>query len=604
MESMMKKILLVALLYSALLSCSSGAGGGGVFSSNKVCVLKTYGNGLRDTVDVSIAREKNHYHFQVDKKDLLGLESIEIIPYFEKAEYGDSGYFVLPNGFLFRFDRKSSQSYSLNWQPMPIAGALTPRGCWVEIVKGLQLENTISVVVEDGSYSLRRRFDFKDVEPYEDIIVDYYPLKNVDASYSGMGRTYRRYQLERGKVLPLKERILWNDCLKYAAASPEIRIRQGWKPAPPKILEQTLENEPEMKVAVTFSKVKAIIDSLKSVGVEKAEICLVGWNIRGHDGRWPTALPPDPALGGEAELRSLISYAQDNGYQITCHTNSTDAYTISDLFSEDIIAKNPDGQFATGNQFWSGGKMYKTCLCQMSDIVKNVNSQVRDLGFRGLHYIDVLSCEYHRPCYAEGHAHNRAEQARAAVEHLKDAAAKIGGAASEGPYDFVAEAEDYALYVTFDLQKSKWPEMASEYVPIWNIVYNGIILNNAASDCVNYTIKDADIAMKAIEYGSRPSFYFYSAFKEDGNNWMGNDDLRCGTSDELRRAVNAIAQAWKHQKQLGYLQYEFLDEHKMLTDNVSYSRWSDGSVVICNYSSVPFVYEDIIVEGKSFQLVK
>lgn len=570
----------------------------------RASVVSLYTDGRCDTTVCVLEKQSDFYRFYRRKEDLRSLVSLEIIPEFERAKLGDDGYYVLPNDFLFRFDSKTDQIYSLNSQPMPIAGALTPAGCWLEIVKGLQFENTISIVVKNGVYSLRRRFDFKDVNPYEDIIVDYYPLVGDDASYSGMGRTYRKYQLERGRIRPLKERVLNNEYLKYAAESPEIRIRQGWKPAPPTVLEQTPENEPKMKVAVTFRRVKDIIDSLKSVGVSKAEICLVGWNVRGHDGRWPTALPVEPSLGGEKDLRELIGYSQENGFQITCHTNSSDAYTISDRFSEDIIVKNPDGQFATGKQFWSGGRMYKTCLCQMNEIVSEVNSQVRELGFRGLHYIDVLSCEYHQPCYDKKHPHNRAEQARAAEAHLRDAAQKMGGAASEGPFDFVAGAEDYALYVTFDLKKDKWPSMASEYVPLWHIVYNGIILNNAASDLVNYTIKAPEIAMKAIEYGSRPSFYFYSSFKDDGNNWMGDEDLRCGNASELNSAVKAISRAWEQQRELGYLQYEFLDEHKMLSDYVSYSRWSDGSVVICNYSSKPYLHDNLVIEGNSYLLIK
>ena len=569
-----------------------------------VRVIKTYKDGQCDTTEAILKRTKNYYRFHLSQANLNGIESIELLPDFEKAEFGNNGYYVFPNGFLFRFNRKKSDQYSIFSQPMPIAGALTPSGCWLEIVKGLRMENTLSMVIDEGQYSLRRRFDFREVQPYEDIIVDYYPLTGEDASYSGMGRVYRKYQLERGKVRPLKERIEGNEYLKYASCCPEIRIRQGWKPVPPKVLDQTLENEPEMKVAVTFHRVKDIIDSLKASGIDKAEICLVGWNIRGHDGRWPTAFPPDPALGGEEALRSLIQYAQENGYQITCHTNSTDAYIISEYFSEDIIVKNPDGTPALGREFWSGGKMYKTCLCQMTDIVKEVNSQVKDLGFKGLHYIDVLSCEYHLPCYAESHAHNRAEQASAAAEHLMDAAEKMGGAASEGPYDFVAGNLDYVLYVTFNLKKEKWPALAWEYIPIWHIVYNGIILNNGASDLVNYTIKEPSISLKAIEYGTRPSFYFYSAFRDDGANWIGENDLRCGNDDELHFAINAISKAWTQQKELGYLQYEFLDEHKMLKDSVSYSKWADGSVIVCNYSSKPYCYRNVVIEPESYHLYK
>ena len=127
------------------------------------------------------------------------------------------------------------------------------------IVKGLRMENTLINSVKDGHYSLSYRFDFKDVEPYEDIVIDWYELKGDDANYSGMGRLYRNYQLDRGEVRSYKERAKNNPLLVYAATSPEIRVRTAWKPAPATVRHQTLENEPEMKVACTFDRVKDII---------------------------------------------------------------------------------------------------------------------------------------------------------------------------------------------------------------------------------------------------------------------------------------------------------------------------------------------------------
>ena len=47
-------------------------------------------------------------------------------------------------------------------------------------------------------------------------------------------------------------------------------------------------------------------EAMKNAGIDKAELCLVGWNVRGHDGRWPQAFPVEPALGGEEELHWLI----------------------------------------------------------------------------------------------------------------------------------------------------------------------------------------------------------------------------------------------------------------------------------------------------------
>ena len=189
----------------------------------------------------------------------------------------------------------------------------------------------------------------------------------------------------------------------YAAESPEIRIRLGWKPAPPVVLEQTVKNEPDMKVACDFERVKDLIDELKRQGVDKAEICLVGWNSGGHDERYPQIFPVEKKLGGEEKLRELISYVKENGYQIVCHTNSTDCYSIADTFSEDIVCKTPDGRLVENDTPWSGGRMYHLCPIKALDYAEKDLPKVARLGFEGLHYIDVMSVVPLRECYDKNH---------------------------------------------------------------------------------------------------------------------------------------------------------------------------------------------------------
>ena len=48
-----------------------------------------------------------------------------------------------------------------------------------------------------------------------------------DAGYPEMAKAYRDYQIGRGEVKPLRERIKGNPTLKYAVESPEVRIRQA-----------------------------------------------------------------------------------------------------------------------------------------------------------------------------------------------------------------------------------------------------------------------------------------------------------------------------------------------------------------------------------------
>ena len=101
-----------------------------------------------------------------------------------------------------------------------------------------------------------------------------------------------------------------------------------------------------MKGAGTFERLIDIIDEMMRQGIKKADICLVGWNQKGHDGRFPQMFPVEEALGGEEKLRLAIKKAQDAGYTINAHTNSSDAYSIADSFSKDDMIINSDGSEA------------------------------------------------------------------------------------------------------------------------------------------------------------------------------------------------------------------------------------------------------------------
>ena len=203
---------------------------------------------------------------------------------------------------------------------MPVFGVKNDRECYIAYVSGMSYSYYLNVSHKDGIYRIYPTFETEGEQPYEDICIEYYMLTGDNADYSGMARRYRKCRIDRGDVRPLKDRIKENPALRYTVESPVIRIRCGWKPAPATVLHQTIENEPPMHVACDFDRVGDILDELKAQGVDKAEICLVGWNVKGHDGRWPQAFPVCEELGGEEKLRKVIQKGKDMGYRMTCHT--------------------------------------------------------------------------------------------------------------------------------------------------------------------------------------------------------------------------------------------------------------------------------------------
>lgn len=572
-------------------------------STAQVNVTYTFADKHVETVTYPLVQAGAVQRFRLKASVIpAGVQHIEVLPDFATTRTGEDGYFVMPNGFLGTFRQQDGEQV-LRGNPMPIFGMKNPRHTFVAIVTGMPHAYTLVARAESGVYKLFPRFILDGHGAYDDLAIDYHMLSGRDANYSGMARTYRKYQLDRKACIPLKQRIKTSPELAYAAKSVEIRIRLAWKPAPSPVEEQTLATEPEIKIAVTFDRVGDLLDMLKKQGVRQAEICLVGWNRKGHDGRYPQLFPVEEQLGGEKKLRQLIKKAQDMGYQIVGHTNSTDAYHISEVWDEEYIIKTADQELSK-NACWSGGRTYNICPQRSYErfAVKDLPA-VAKLGFRGVHYIDVLSIVRPRACYDPNHPLNASRSAVWLDKIMRLGKENFGAVASEGPYDFCCGNLDYVLYVSFDSYSRAETEMVDRSVPIWQLVYHGIILSNPFSKTTNYTIKGNLARMKLAEYGGRPLFYFHSTFVTTKRNWMGDEDISCDTDQALAEGVAAIKAGVEDYNTRSHLQTEFMEEHEMLAPDISRTVYSDGSEIVANYSDEDFVYEGRTVGSLSYILV-
>lgn len=524
-----------------------------------------------------------------------GVEYIDIIDESFEAFVDDEGYYVIGDfdgkgSRLCLFNDKKDGERIFKQNLLPLFGVRQKDRTVLVIVEGYKYDFSIVYGIKNGKYYIYPRFHIYGLAPYDDIRLRYVVLQQ-GSGYSEMAVAYRYYQLDAGNCRPLIERMNEREALRYAVESPEIRIRMGWKPAPADILEQTKENEPRMKVACTFDRVCDLVDELSQQGVDKAQICLVGWNSRGHDGRYPQLFPVEESLGGEERLRHLVEYAKNKGYAIVCHTNSTDCYSVAENFSQNMVVKNPDSSLSFRPDIaWSGGRQYHLCPKCALELAKADLPKVKNLGFCGLHYIDVLSVVPLRWCHDPEHPCNSKETLEVYEKIMELSCRLFGGFASEGVFDFAAKYLDFGLYVS-------WPcvddSMADKAVPFWQIAYHGIILYNSTTDTVNFPIKDEKNHLSVVEDGARPSFYFYSKFLKgsDQDDWLGKDDMVCDTDEQLKSAVSSIKVAYDEYKTLCRLQTEFIQKHEEVFPDVFRITYSDGSVITVDYRNKEYSVE-------------
>ena len=283
--------------------------------------------------------------------------------------------------------------------------------------------------------------------PYEDIVIDFYNLPR-EATYVDMAKIYRRWQLGRGEVRPLKARIKTNKHLEYTYKSVFVKISIAAKYNKDKIEHQTPDNEPPLHIFCTFDTSTEIMRNLKAAGIDNVKICYTGWITKGHDGRALQFFPVEEAVGGEEKMREAVALGKSLGYQMTCHTAYTGAFTISNRWDPEYIAKMPDGALWK-KSIWSGGRSYQPCMRRVLELfVEEDYKRIRDIGIEGLFHLDVNSAIRPPFCCDPKHPQTRRQGAEAmnAIEEMSHK--YFGGQASEAGFDHVARTLDFALYTS------------------------------------------------------------------------------------------------------------------------------------------------------------
>ncbi len=472
---------------------------------------------------------------------------------------------------------------------MPLFGFKNGERCVLAVITGMAWEYRIVMGVKDGRYYIYPRFFVDEKVRYEDIAAELYDLP-LTADYNDMAALYREIK----NPPRLTEKCRTSEAIRYAAEAPELRIRLAWKPVPSPVAHQTEETEPPVVVGCTLERVKEILHGMKERGVEACEVCLVGVEIKGHDGRWPQLLPIEETIGGQVKLEEICTLGKELGYQMVVHTNSTEMYSISSDWDEDALCVTHDGDYSKDEIFWGGGQPYHICPAKtVSYTERNLNA-IREMGFAGIHYIDVITNFPPRSCFSPDHPLSAPESAEIYRSIAQKTRAMFGGFASEGGFDFAADALDYVLYTSYNLYTTL-RELCDETIPFWQLVYHGSILYNPSTETVNYCVKDEYSHLKFLEYSGRPLCYINSKYVDEGGcgNWMGEEDLLCGDEAQLTDTLDRIRAVYEEYKTMAPLQYQRMIRHEKLGEGIYRTTYENGVSVTVDYNTLSYTVSEI-----------
>lgn len=579
--------------------------------------IAAFGSGKKIVLTKSCADVETVY--ELDAKRLAGEETVEIgCPDFE-AKVGDEGYYLLSGNeqtsgsALVKFKSRDNDGELVVFHPTLNFYAVGKSDATYVVMIDYTYWLRFKVVYSGGKYKIVVRIRLTDQPVVDGITLRVLKL-SAGSDYNAVAKAVREYRLSRGEIQTLSEKCAERECVEYIRKYPLVRIRMGWKPVPPEVMHQTLENEPPMFVACTFERVRDIAREMKEMGVEGAEISLVGWNVKGHDGRWPQVFPVEEDLGGEEELKKTVEYVKSLGYMITCHTNSVNHYEIADTFNIDDIAMLRDGSPQTYGK-WAGGLCYNACPEIQVKYAKRDLPRVAALGFKGPHYIDCVTNVRPDVCFNPKHP----STLRNSIERLREimllSREEMGGFSSEGCRDFALGELDFALYNSFRSNlmpyTAKENGLVDEVIPLVELVYHGIVLYNPCSATVNYTVKSPDMAAALALFGGRPVLYFYSSFiapesgmlASIGTNWMGAEQLTCVTDKDLKWSVDAIKRATDEYLALCDRQNVFIESYKKLGDGIAVVRYEDGVEIVANFTDNVYEYRGMSVGAHSYKVI-
>lgn len=92
-----------------------------------------------------------------------------------------------------------------------------------------------------------------------------------------------------------------------------------------------------------FRDLQSQLHALAVAGIGPATAIIHDWQRFGYDNGLPQTFPPNPDLGGDAAMNSLVASAQKEGIPVALHENYVDYYPNYPGFSDSDIAKASDG---------------------------------------------------------------------------------------------------------------------------------------------------------------------------------------------------------------------------------------------------------------------
>lgn len=224
--------------------------------------------------------------------------------------------------------------------------------------------------------------------------------------YNDVAQAYRAYVRERGQLITLKAKAVFDPLVEKLAGCPIIHTgitvhvspdSKYYRPDDPAYNDHF----------VSFDERARQIRALKRRGLNRAYTHFDGWGVRGYDNLHPSPLPPSPIAGGAEGMRRLQDAVRECGYLFGIHDQYRDYYYDAPGFDIDEARQNLDGS-CSHNHIWYGGHYAYLCAMKAVEYVRRNYTQLEQMGIKpDSSYLDVFSLAELDECFNPHHRMSR-----------------------------------------------------------------------------------------------------------------------------------------------------------------------------------------------------